>query len=359
MARRKKTGNGGNANVLTYISIVISVVALAISIAAIDMPHANTIIYQNITRNVTVQAANTLPKIVGYNISGSLIIPAVNLSDAPVITQVQPPGNRLTGINQPLNSSALSAINNAPNSYFETAGMMALNGTLNNSVGGISTTNVPMFVVNGKPSVIYVGSITCVWCAANRWSMALALSRFGNFTYLFTGYSALKDGDAPTLYWTPTHYGSTAVMLGSFYNSKYINFLPIEESAPITGGFSLQPLSTVQQYVNATGNLAYTDEMKYIISLNSFQGTPYSVWGRYVVPGADAYAFGNNSKSTSLLNMTHGQLMQQIAQPTSQLAWTEYAGADYYVALICKSINNAAPICSLKAISTMVSGLGS
>ncbi len=235
---------------------------------------------------------------------------------------------------------------------------MLINGTLNNSVG-ISTTHVPLFVVNGKPSIIYVGSITCIWCAANRWSMALALSRFGNFTYLFQGYSALQDSDAPTLYWAPAHYASTSVALGSFYNSKYINFLPVEESAPITGGFSLQPLSVIQQDVNQTGNLAYTDELKYIIAINDFDGTPYTIWGNYVAAGADARAFGNSSQSTSLLNMTHQQLLQQLSQPSSQLAWTEYAGADYYVALICKSISNAAPVCGLSAIRSIESTLSS
>ena len=342
--------------ILVYASIVISVVALGIASVALAAPRTvyvtNTIFVKGNGTNVTVTP------LVGYNISSALIAPSANLSDAPVITAVRAPGNTLTGINEPLDAVDLGAINNAPNAYFEIAGNMLLNGTLNNSVG-LKPAVVQTFVVNGKPSVIYVGSITCIWCAANRWSMALALSRFGNFTYLFQGYSALQDSDAPTLYWAPAHYASTSVALGSFYNSKYINFLPVEESAPITGGFSLQPLSVIQQDVNQTGNLAYTDELKYIIAINDFDGTPYTIWGNYVAAGADARAFGNSSQSTSLLNMTHQQLLQQLSQPSSQLAWTEYAGADYYVALICKSISNAAPVCGLSAIRSIESTLSS
>lgn len=353
MARRKRTETKGSGKVLAYVSIGISVVALVVAAAAIMMPHT-VYITNTIIVNGTVNSTKVLA---GYNISSSLITPPLSLSDAPVITQVQPPGNTLTGINGQFNASQLAAINDAPDSYFETAGEMALNGTLNNSVGNVRASSVPLFVVNGKPSVMYVGSITCIWCAANRWSMALALSRFGNFTYLFTGYSAKGDGDAPTLYWAPAHYETTSVDFGSFYNSQYINFLPIEETAPITGGFSLQPLSAVQQVANQTGSLAYIDEVKYISEINTFQGTPYTIWGNYVVPGADADAFGNNSRSTSLLNMTHAELLAQIAHPTSQLAWTEYAGADYYIAMVCKSINNAAPVCGLKAIGAMESGL--
>jgi hypothetical protein len=342
-------------SILVYASIFMSLIALAAAAYAVTVPHT---VYVTNTIMINSNSTNSTVHLSGYNISSALITPSVSLSDSPVITQAKSPGNTLYDLNGPLNASQLGAINNAPNSYFQIAGNMLLNGTLNNSVG-IKPTKVPLFVVNGKPSVLYVGSITCIWCAANRWSMALALSRFGNFTYLFAGYSSLNDGDAPTLYWAPAHYGSTSVTFGSFYNSNYINFLPIEESAPITGGFSLQPLSAIQQNVNQTGNLAYMDEVKYIIALNSFAGTPYSVWGNYVAAGADARAFGNSSQSMSLLNMTHQQLLQQIARPSSQLAWTEYAGADYYVAMICKSINNAAPVCGLSAIKTIESALGS
>jgi hypothetical protein len=349
---------------LIYASIVVSVIAVVVACASLAAPHA-TYVTNNYytTGNAPATLSNgtattTIAPATGYDISSALLTPPTSLSDAPVITQVQAPGKSLTDLNEPLNASELSAINNAPDSYFETAGEMFLNGTLKNNVG-IPTTKVPMFVVNGKPSVIYVGSITCVWCAANRWSMALALSRFGNFTYLFKGYSALEDGDAPTLYWTPAHYNETSVAMGSFYSSKYINFLPYEESAPISGGFSLQPLGALQQYANATGNLAYIDGVKYVISINSFEGTPYSVWDGYVAAGADAHAFGNNSQSTSLLNMTHEQMLQQLADPSSQLAWTEYAGADYYSAMICKSLNNTAPVCALNAIKTMEASLGS
>lgn len=133
----------------------------------------------------------------------------------------------------------------------------------------------------------------------------------------------------------------------------------MEESAPIIGGFSLQPLSAIQQYANQTGNLAYIDGVKYIVSINSFAGTPYTIWGNYVAAGSDARAFGNSSQSTSLLNMTHQQMLQQISQPSSQLGWTEYAGADYYTAMICKSINNTAPVCGLSAIKSIESSLGS
>lgn len=345
---------------LMYVSLVISIIALVAAAIALYAPHV-TYVYKNTTQIINSSPGTSVTKLTKYRINSSQIIPQSALSDAPVVTQNQTFGSRLTGINSPLNASSLAVINSAPNSYFETAGEMYLNHTLNNSVG-VNPTSVPAFIVNGKPSAIYLGTITCIFCGENKWSMALALSRFGNFSQLFTGYSAIKDGDVPTLFWAPAHYNSTSVVLGSFYSSKYINFLSIEESAPITGGFSLMPLSSLQAIANQSGNLAYIDALKYIIAQNGYQGTPFTIWGNYSVSGADAVAFGNAPPTNNMLPltyMTHAQMLQALAHPSSQLSWTEYAGADIYAAMICKSIGDAAPVCGLPAIRSIELALGS
>ncbi|VVB76815.1 Uncharacterised protein [uncultured archaeon] len=345
MPRETKRAKKGSGNTLTYVSMGISVLALIMAVVAIAMPHTKVVtIYQNATVPTT-----TVQALAGYDITSNLPAPALTLSDAPIITTAGTPGNNLQDINAQLNASELYVINKAPDAYFELAGEMLLNGTLNNSVG-IKTSSVPLFKVNGKPSVIYLGSTTCIYCAENKWSMALALSRFGNFTYLFHGYSALKDGDAPTLYWTPVRYNTLSTAFGSFYTSNYINFIAIEDSAPITGGFRLEDLGTLLGRANETNSLAYVDALKYIGEINTFGGTPYTIWGTYVAPGADAIAFGNSSKQITLMNMTHADMIRMLQEGKSQMALTEYAGADYYAAMICKSTNSAAAICGLPAI---------
>ncbi|MEM3876880.1 MAG: hypothetical protein QXP24_04125, partial [Candidatus Micrarchaeaceae archaeon] len=132
--------------------------------------------------------------------------------------------------------------------------------------------------------------------------------------------------------------------------------------APITGGFNLQPLGKIQQEINATGNLAYIDAIKFILQLNTFQGTPYTIWGSYNVGGADAVDFGNTMPTSGqqlpLTYMTHEQVLSQLANPSNQFAWTEYAAADLYVAMVCGSINNAAPVCSLPAIKQIEAANG-
>ena len=116
-----------------------------------------------------------------------------------------------------MNSSQLAVINDEPNSYFDTAARMWLNGSLTSLVGQ-QIAAAPLLTVNGKPAVVYLGAISCVYCGENRWAMALALSRFGIFQNLFFGYSSLGDQDVPTVYWAPAHYNATsAVDFGNFY----------------------------------------------------------------------------------------------------------------------------------------------
>lgn len=332
----------------------ISILALALAVAALGISVVNymhpqsVIIYKNASAGTNV----TLAALPNYSVSGPLIAPQLSLQTDPVITAQQQFGKRLTNINAQLNATELAAINNEPLSNYEIAGEMLLNGTLNDVVGG-NVKKINPFLVDGKPSVIYLGSITCIYCGENRWAMALALSQFGSFGHLFKGYSSLGDSDVPTLYWMPTTYTNASTDFGNFYSSNYINLITIEDTNPITGGFALNPITTMQSNVNATGNTAYIDAMQYIIDTNDFQGTPFTVWGGYEVNGADAVVFGNSMPSGSTLpleNMTHEQVLSQISSFNDQFSYAEYAAADFYIAQVCTTINNTAPICTISAI---------
>lgn len=362
---KKYEQEGSLTNKLLIIAIAVGLVAIATFSYSILNPRA--VIYRNVT--VYRNSTTSIPIIKSFNITSSLLQPPTSLSDAPVITQNESFGKRLTDINRPFNASELAIINNAPDSYFETAGNMVLNGTIPSCspppqvpcVGGPGS-KVPPFILNGKPSVIYLGSITCIYCAENRWAMLLALSRFGNFSEIFKGYGSLGDLDVPTIYWAPAHYNTSSTVSGDFYESKYINFIAIEDAKPISGGFGLNPLSTMQQRVNQTGNVAYIDAMQYLLSTESFGGTPFTFWGAYEVGGADAVDLGNTDSQTNGLfqisQMTHSQILNQLSYPQDAFAWGNYAGADIYIAMVCQTLNNTAPVCSLPAIQAIQKRMG-
>ena len=274
-------------------------------------------------------------------------------------------GNVLTGINMPLSASQLSAINNAPNSYFEIAGQAMLNLSIpgeaqqNGSYVGVVYVQRQLqhspLVIGGKPTVIYVGAISCIFCGENRWAMALALSRFGNFSSLYNGYSSEGDGDVPTLYWAPQNITTTgSVNFNNFYSSRYINLITAEYDSPIVKGFEI-PSNGYTYFIQHAQNQSQSTAMSYISQLGQFQGTPTTFWGGTLDGGADAVVFGTSNSLQvtnypALTYMTHSQIIGQLKGFNTTLAVEEYAAADVYVAQTCIALNNTAPVCALPAI---------
>jgi len=327
---------------VTYVALILAILANAIGFATF-------LRVQNLYLQVGPAAQTTAPASITLN--GNLIVPSIMAG--PVITADQPFGSRLTGINSPLNSTELATINDAPDSYFQTAGEMYLNNSLSNVVNGRAYVSTDL-IINGKPSVIYLGAISCIYCGENRWAMALALGKFGTFDNLFTGYSSLGDGDVPTLYWAPVNYNETqGVLFGNFYNSSVINFLSIDYISPIGQGFNMGALSYFQMQAQSAGSQPYVQAVNVLAGTNDYQGTPDTEWGKYSFPSADAVAFGNSvtsSNNVSLTYMTHAQVLHDLAKPADQFAWTEYAGADIYIAATCTTLQNVPAVCQIPAI---------
>src|SRR5690242_19261766 len=71
----------------------------------------------------------------------------------------------------------------------------------------------------GKPEMLYIGAEFCPYCAAMRWSMAVALSRFGTLTPLHGIHSASHDAFANT---------ATLTFYKTGYHSNYLAFTPVE-----------------------------------------------------------------------------------------------------------------------------------
>lgn len=71
----------------------------------------------------------------------------------------------------------------------------------------------------GKPEVFYYGAEYCPYCAAERWPLVVALSRFGSFSHLSQTTSSPTDV-----------YPSTATFsfYHSRYTSQYLDFVSLE-----------------------------------------------------------------------------------------------------------------------------------
>lgn len=291
----------------------------------------------------------------------------------------QPYGTRLTGINTALTTPQLSVINNAPNNNFEIAAQKLLNGSIPGERISNGTYTGPLFelslqkppqhsalIINGKPSVIYIGATSCIYCGESRWAMTLALSRFGTFNSLYVGYSSIGDSDVPTLYWVQQNITTKgSARFGNSYSSNYINFYSAEYDSPITKGFEFPATSDpIQFFVANATNSSYLQAMQLMNNTKAFQGTPFTLWGTSLNLGAASVIFSNGTNTTSLTNtppltyMSHQQIYDQLSTFNSTFSYEEYAGADVYIAQMCPSINNSAPICQLSGIQQMESKMG-
>ncbi|MGH2514722.1 MAG: DUF929 family protein, partial [Ktedonobacterales bacterium] len=126
---------------------------------------------------------------------------------------------------------------------------------------------------DGKPEVVYIGAGYCPYCAAQRWSMIVALSRFGTFKNLQMTHSSSSDVYPDTS--TFTFYGST-------YTSQYIDFVPVEETGQDQNTVIQTP--TVEQQ-----NLLDTyDSSKYVGSQAG--GIPFIDYGNRLISVSSAYS---------------------------------------------------------------------
>ena len=130
----------------------------------------------------------------------------------------------------PAPAGVVHDVTNIPMSVYNTVGI--------NSTGTpVSPPTVlkgqPPLTINGKsPSMLYYGAEYCPYCAAERWGMTAALSRFGTITGLKITASSHTD------VFPETHTFSYA---GATYTSPYIHFFPIEQftTTPTASGYTV------------------------------------------------------------------------------------------------------------------------
>ncbi len=183
--------------------------------------------------------------------------------------------------------------------------------------GTVNITGSSILLVDGKPTVVYIGAEYCPYCAVTRWSIILALMRFGNFTNLHYMTSSASDNPASVPGFT--FYNST-------YSSDTISFMSVETTTnrldPSTSYYyQLQKLNAIE---NAT--------------FGAFNG------GGGSIPFTD---FGNVSVqigavvNPSILNgMSQPQIIRKMNDPKSVEAQNLIGGANLFTAKICEITNN-------------------
>src|SRR5690242_6802847 len=183
----------------------------------------------------------------------------------------------------------------------------------------------------GKPEMLYIGAEFCPYCAATRWSMAVALSRFGTLTTPLYGiHSSSTDTDPNT---------ATLTFYKSGYNSKYLAFTPVEVQTVSRG--PLQNPTSAQNAVWA----------KYEPDPNN-RGYPFIAFSNKMVLKGPIY------DAAVLQGKTWGQIAAALKNPASPIAQSVNGAANYITGAICKMTNNQpSDVCTSPAVTAVQSGL--
>jgi Domain of unknown function (DUF929) len=261
----------------------------------------------------------------------------IKLNNKPTVASASSSPNGPTG-------SALTSLVNTttsvPASVLDTVGAGTFNGKVQTITG-----NPPPLVSNGKPELLFIGAEYCPYCAANRWAMIVALSRFGTFSGLTTVHSGITDGagDQEPYPNTPTFSFANAK-----YTSKYLTFTSVEGETNIpdtsTGGYTaLQTPTSAQQAL-----------------LTKYDATPYTTEAG-AIPFLD---FGNKYVSigvsypnTAIQGLTWSQIAADLHNPNSTAAKAVDGTANYYTAAICKMTGNQPASACTPAVQALESQL--
>jgi len=231
--------------------------------------------------------------------------------------------------NVALNSSMLNALH-LPNSVFAEVGI----GGASNFPGKVNATRLS---AGGKPAIVYIGADYCPFCAAERWGLVLALSRFGNFTSLHYMTSSASDysPDTPTF----TFYNST-------YSSKYISLLTVEIATNKISGGTYAPLQNMT-----------TEEAK-IFNVYDLNNSAIPVSDRGGIPLTDfanySVQMGSNFDPTILQNKSWSQIISLLNNTNSPVSQYVIGSANLVSAEICIITNSTPPLCQQSYMKNII-----
>jgi hypothetical protein len=199
--------------------------------------------------------------------------------------------------------------------------------------GSLSASNLPIKPISGrpltsggKPEMLYIGAEYCPFCAATRWSMAVALSRFGTFGQLQGIHSSANDifPNTPTL----TFYRQP-------YSSPYLAFTPVENLT--VQKKLLQPVTKSQNSLWVTYGTA-----------QGTHGYPFIDFGNR------AAIYGPLYLPRILKGLTWAQVAGKLKNPADPVARAVDGGANYITASICKMTGNKpSSVCAAPSITAI------
>lgn len=221
-------------------------------------------------------------------------------------------------------SVVVSQITGVPASEFEAIGQGGATNLIKPVSGQLLTGTT------GKPEVLYIGAEYCPYCAAMRWSMAVALSRFGTLTPLHGIHSSSTDVNPNT---------ATLTFYKSGYHSKYLSFTPVEVQT-----VSRAPLQSPTKAQNAVWAKYEPDPQT--------RGYPFIAFSNKQVMKGPIY------DAAVLQGKSWSQIAAALTDTTSPVSQGVLGAANYITGAICQMTNDQpANVCNSAAVTAVKSRL--
>ena len=185
------------------------------------------------------------------------------------------------------------------------------------------------YTVNGKklPGVFYDGAEYCPFCAAERWSLIVALDRFGSFTGLRNTASGATDVYPNT---------PTFSFVKAKYDSKYVAFRAVEQYDQMQ-----KPLQTLSAGDTSVIQLFGANSFPFVSIANET-----AVLQAAFTPGA-------------LAGLNRTSIAANLADPTNIVSQAIIGSANYLTAGICHADGQQpAAVCTSPGVKAAASALG-
>ncbi len=238
-------------------------------------------------------------------------------------------------------ASVVHDVTNVPASVFNKIGVTSNEVPVS---APIVLSGQPALSLKGKsPAMLYLGAEYCPYCAAERWAMTVALSRFGTWSGLKITASSHTD------VYPATH---TFSYRNATLTSPYLTFSSVEEltNIPAANG-SYTSLQTPTKEEAAI--ISKYNDPKYITGATAGQ-----VSFPFVNIGNKALISGASFSPAVLSNLTWSDIASNLDDPTNPATQAIVATANYMSAAICASTSNApASVCDSPGVQAATKAL--
>ncbi len=234
-------------------------------------------------------------------------------------------------------ASVVDKVTTIPASVFNTVGVNSPQVPV--SPPTILSNQPPMTLGGKSPAMLYYGAEYCPYCAAERWALTAALSRFGTWSGLKVTASSHSDVFPQTN--TFSYYGAT-------FTSPNITFSGIEQysNIPTSGGTSgfttLQTPTAEEQAI-----LTKYSSSKYNPNATTQGGISFP----FVDINNVAIISGASYSPGILAGQSWSQIAGGLSDPTNPATQAIVATANYISAAICASTKGApASVCQSSGV---------